>query len=176
MNVGAIIDGVAGIVLIFFLYRGLVRGFSGEIIGLVGFFVGTFCAWKFTDPAVALVYKYLGENSLDSSVVAIMCAIAIFFGVEIIFTIIGIILSYLVKVTKLSFTDHFFGMLIGLLKTGFIILAVYAVLASMPGLVPDDLTENSYTLKGASYVWPYVRDFLQSHGLLDFTELTGGGI
>ena len=80
------------------------------------------------------------------------------------------------KVTKLSFTDHFFGMLIGLLKTGFIILAVYAVLASMPGLVPDDLTENSYTLKGASYVWPYVRDFLQSHGLLDFTELTGGGI
>ena len=174
MNVGAIIDGIAGIILIFFLYRGLVRGFSGEIIGLVGFAAGTFCAWKFTDPAVTLVYRYLGENSLDKSVVAIMCAVGIFFTVEIIFTIIGIILSYLVKVTQLSFTDHFCGMIIGLLKTCFIVLAVYAVFASFPGFVPESWLKDSYTMKGASYVWPFVRDFLQSHGILDFTELTGG--
>ena len=174
MNVGAIIDGIAGVVLIFFLYRGLVRGFSGEVIGLVGFFVGTFCAWKFTEPAVNLVYRYLGENSLDSSVVGIMCAVAIFFIVEIIFAVIGIILSYLVKVTKLSFTDHFFGMLIGLFKTLFIILVVYAVIVSFNGIFPDNWMEESYTMKGASYVWPYVRDFLQAHGFLDFTKLTGG--
>ena len=173
MNAGAIIDGVAGIILIFFLYRGLVRGFSGEVIGLVGFFVGTFCAWKFTEPAVQLVYRYLGENSLDSSIVAIMCGIGIFFVVEIIFAVIGIILSYLVKVTQLSFTDHFFGMVIGLLKTAFIILVVYGIMASLPGFVPDSWVEDSYVLKGASYVWPYVRDFMQSHGLLDFSELTG---
>ena len=43
MNIGAIVDGVAGVVLIFFLYRGLVKGFSGEVIGLVGFFVATYC-------------------------------------------------------------------------------------------------------------------------------------
>ncbi|MBQ7220644.1 MAG: CvpA family protein [Synergistaceae bacterium] len=173
MNIGAIIDGIAGIVLIFFLYRGLVRGFSGEVIGLVGFFVGTFCAWKFTEPAVALVYQYLGKNSLDPSVVAIMCGVSIFFIVEIIFAVIGFILSYLVKVTQLSFTDHFFGMVIGVLKTAFIILIVYALLSTFPGFVPENWTEDSYAMKGASYVWPYVRDFLQSHGIIDFKELTG---
>lgn len=173
MNIGAIIDGIAGIVLIFFLYRGLVKGFSGEVIGLVGFFVGTFCAWKFTEPAVVLVNQYLGDTGIDSSVIAIMCAVGIFFGVEIIFTIVGIILSYLVKVTQLSFTDHFFGMIIGLLKTCFIILAVYACLVSFPGLINDEVIDNSYAMKGASYVWPYVRDFLQSHGIIDFKELAG---
>ena len=173
MNIGAIVDGVAGVVLIFFLYRGLVKGFSGEVIGLVGFFVGTYCAWKFTEPAVQLVYQYLGENTLDQSVVAIMCGVGIFFIVEIIFAIVGVILSYLVKVTKLSLTDHIVGMLIGLLKTCFIILIVYAVLISFSGLVPAEWMKDSYTMKGASYVWPYVRNFLESHGLLDFTELTG---
>ena len=159
--------------LIFFLYRGLVKGFSGEIIGLVGFFVSTFCAWKFTEPAIKLVYQYLGQNSLDPSIVGIICAMAIFFAVEIIFAVIGLILSYLVKVTQLSFTDHFFGMVIGLCKTAFIILVVYGVMASFPGLIPESWLEDSYTLKGASFVWPYVRDFLQAHGLLDFTALTG---
>ena len=173
MNAGSIIDGIVGIILLFFLYRGIVRGFSGEVIGLVGFFVGTFCAWKFTEPAVVLVRQHLGDTAIDSSVIAIVCAVSIFFAVEIIFTIIGIILSYLVKVTKLSFTDHFFGMIIGLLKTGFIILAVYAILVSFKGLVPEQWIEDSYTLKGAAVVWPYVRDFLQSHGIIDFSELTG---
>ena len=173
MNVGAIIDGIAGIMLIFFLYRGLVKGFSGEIIGLVGFFAGTYCAWKFTEPAVALVYQYLGKDLLDPSVISIMCGIAIFFIVEILFTIISIILSYMVKVTQLSFTDHFFGMIIGLLKTAFIILVVYAVLATFPGFVPESWTKDSYAMKGASYVWPYVRDFLQTKGIIDFRELTG---
>ena len=174
MNIGAIVDGVAGIVLIFFLYRGLVKGFSGEVIGLVGFFVGTYCAWKFTEPAVQLVYRYLGQNSLDPSVVAIMCGVGIFFLVEIIFTIVGYILSLLVKVTQLSLTDHLVGMLVGLLKTCVIILAVYAVLISFKGFVSAEWMEGSYAMKGASYVWPYVRDFLQEYGILDFTELTGG--
>ena len=120
-----------------------------------------------------LVYRYLGQNSLDPSVVAIMCGVGIFFLVEIIFAVVGYILSYLVKVTQLSFTDHFFGMVIGLLKTCFIILIVYAVLISFSGLVPADWMQDSYAMKGAAYVWPYLRDFLESHGLLDFTELTG---
>ena len=174
MNVGALIDGVAGIVLIFFLYRGLVKGFSGEVIGLVGFFVASYCSWRFTEPAVELVSRYLGQNSLDPSVVAIICGVSIFFIVEIIFTVIGYILSLLVKVTQLSFTDHFFGMVIGLLKTCFIVLIVYAVIVSLPGIVPENWIKDSYAMKGASYVWPYVRDFLEAHGLLDFTALTGG--
>ena len=174
MQAGLIIDGVIGFLFIIFLYRGLIRGFSGEIIGMVGFIVGIFCAWKFTDAAVVLTQRYAGNLGLDGNILSLLCAMAIFFFVEIIFAIIGWFLSYVVKVTKLSFTDHFMGMVLSVIKTAFLILVVYGVLATFSNVLPtEEWTEQSYTMKGASYVWPSVRDFLESRGIIDFSELTG---
>ena len=173
-NIGLIFDAVMAVILIIFLYKGLANGFSGEIIGLVCLFVSVFCAWKFLDPAVDLVFKYFSHPALDRTVVALICAVVIFFVVEVIFAIVGAVLSYLVKVTKLSFMDHFFGMLIGVGKTFIIVLFIYAVVSTFSNVLPSDWVKQSYSMKAASYVWPSVRDFLQSKGILDFTALTGG--
>ena len=161
------------VVLIFFMYRGIKRGFSGEIIGLVGLTVGIFCALNFLEPAVNLFFKYINAPSLDKNIVSLICAVAIFFAVEIIFALIGAILSYLVKVTKLSLMDHFFGMLIGIIKTAFIVIFIYAVMSMFSNVLPSDWVNDSYCMKGAKIVWPYCRDVLQSHGILDFSTLTG---
>lgn len=158
----------------FFLYRGLIKGFSGEVIGLVGLFVSSFCAWNFLDPAVDLVFRYFSHPALDRTIVAMICAVAIFLAVEIIFAVVGAILSYVVRVTSLSLTDHFFGMLVGLLKAGCIILFIYGVVVTFSPVFSTEWTKDSYTMTGASYIWPYVRDFLQARGILDFTKLTGG--
>ena len=174
MQAGFIIDGVIGFLFIIFLYRGLIRGFSGEIIGMVGFIVGMFCAWKFTDAAVILVQRYAGSFGLDGAMLSLLCAMGIFFIVEIIFAVIGWFLSYVVKVTQLSLTDHVMGMVLAVVKTAFLILIVYGVLATFSNVLPtEEWTEQSYTMKGASYVWPYARDFLESRGIIDFSELTG---
>ena len=172
-NIGLIFDGIMGIVLVFFIYRGIKRGFSGEIIGLVGLSVGIFCALNFLDPAVELFNRYVNVPSLDRNAASIICAVIIFFTVEIIFAIIGAVLSYVVRVTQLSLMDHFFGMIIGILKTVIIVLFVYAALSSFSNVLPEGWSDKSYSLKGASYIWPYVRDTLQSFGILDFSELTG---
>ena len=161
------------VVLIFFMYRGIKRGFSGEIIGLVGLTVGIFCALNFLEPAVNLFFKYINAPSLDKNIVSLICAVAIFFAVEIIFALIGAVLSYLVKVTKLSLMDHFFGMLIGIIKTAFIVIFIYAVMSMFSNVLPSDWVNDSYCMKGAKIVWPYCRDVLQSHGILDFSTLTG---
>ena len=172
-SIGLIFDGVMAVVLIFFMYRGIKRGFSGEIIGLVGLTVGIFCALNFLEPAVNLFFKYINAPSLDKNIVSLICAVAIFFAVEIIFALIGAILSYLVKVTKLSLMDHFFGMLIGIIKTAFIVIFIYAVMSMFSNVLPSDWVNDSYCMKGAKIVWPYCRDVLQSHGILDFSTLTG---
>ena len=172
-SIGLIFDGVMAVVLIFFMYRGIKRGFSGEIIGLVGLTVGIFCALNFLDPAVNLFFKYINAPSLDKNIVSLICAVAIFFAVEIVFALIGAVLSYLVKVTKLSLMDHFFGMLIGIIKTAFIVIFIYAVMSMFSNVLPSDWIEDSYCMKGAKIVWPYCRDVLQSHGILDFSTLTG---
>ena len=173
-TIGLIIDAIMGVIFFFFLYKGAMKGFSGEIIGLVGLFAGVFCSWKFLEPATELAMRYLGNTSIDRTAVSLVCAIIIFFTVEIIFAIIGWILSMLVQVTSLSLTDHLFGMIIGILKTCFVILFVYAVAQVFSPVLPPDWTKDSYSMKGASYVWPFVRDLLQEHGILDFTKLTGG--
>ncbi len=174
MNVALIVDAVLGIILIFFLYRGLVNGFSGEVIGLVGFFVSTFCAWKFADPAVELASRYINDPAFDRNILSLACSLAIFFIVQIIFAVIGFILSWMVKVTQLSLTDHICGMIVGFLKASFITIIVYALLSSFPKMIPTEWMEESWFMKGASYIWPYIRDLLQEHGLVDFRALTGG--
>lgn len=173
-NVALIVDGVLGIILIFFLYRGLVNGFSGEVIGLVGFFVSTFCAWKFCDPAVELALRYIDDSAFDRNILSLACSLGIFFTVQIIFAVIGLILSWMVKVTQLSLTDHVCGMLVGFIKAGFITLIVYALLSSFQKMIPTEWMSQSWFMKGASFVWPPLRDILQEHGIIDFSALTGG--
>ena len=172
-NVALIVDIVLGIILIFFLYRGLVNGFSGEVIGLVGFFVSTFCAWKFCDPAVEIAMRYIDDPAFDRNILSLACSLGIFFTVQIIFAVIGLILSWMVKVTQLSVTDHVFGMIVGFVKAAFITLIVYALLSSFPKLIPTEWMSESWFMKGASYVWPPLRDLLQEHGIIDFRALTG---
>lgn len=173
MTAALIVDIVLGVIMVFFLYRGLVNGFSGEVIGLVGFFVSTFCAWKFSDPAVELAMRYL-DPSFDRTVLAIVCSVGIFFTVQIIFAVISLILSFLVKVTKLSVTDHVCGMIVGFLKACFITLLIYAFLITFPKMLPTKWMSDSWFMKAAGYIWPPIRNLLQEHGIIDFTALTGG--
>ena len=75
--------------------------------------------------------------------------------------------------TQLSVTDHVFGFLVGFLKVAFITLIVYALLSSFPKLIPTEWMSESWFMKGASYVWPSIRDILQERGIIDFRALTG---
>ncbi|MBQ7561168.1 MAG: CvpA family protein [Synergistaceae bacterium] len=173
MQFAYIFDIIMALVLAFFLYRGFMNGFSGEIIGLVGLMVSAFCAWKFLDPAVELFFRYFSHSNLDRTIAAFICAVIIFFVVEIIFAVISMILSYLVRVTKLSVMDHFCGLLIGAVKTCFVILFIYGVLITFSPVIPTAWMSESYTMKGASYAWPHVRNLLESKGIIDFSHLSG---
>ncbi|MBQ6776289.1 MAG: CvpA family protein [Synergistaceae bacterium] len=173
-NMALVFDLIMIIVFVFFLWRGFIRGFSGEIISFVGLFVAVFCAWNFLEPAADMFRHYLPSMKLDDTVVSIICGAVIFFGVEIIFAIIGALLSYLVRVADLSAMDRLFGVVIGFVKTFCIVVFVYAIASMFPSVIPAEFTERSYAMTGASYVWPYIRDFMTARGLLDFTTLTGG--
>ena len=173
MTVGIIIDTVMFLFFAFFLYKGIMRGFSGEVIGLVGIATASFCAINFKEPAADLAMRYIfnGSTSIDSGIISIVSMVLIFFIVEIIFAGINAILTYMVRVTDLTATDRLMGVVMALLKTCFIILAVYA--AASPFL-PENWYEGSTTMTAAAKVWPYVRDLLEKWGLLDFSVLTGG--
>ncbi len=171
MNAGLIFDIGAGIVLAFFIVRGLFNGFSGEIIGFVGLFVSIFCAMTFTDEATEILLKFL--PSFDRTIAGFICSMAIFILVEIIFSLIGIILSFVVSVARLSLIDHVLGMFIGALKTLCLIIFIYAIFMTFNKILPTDWMNDSYCMKYAGMIWPEIRNFLEQNNLIDFRALTG---
>ena len=168
MSVGLIFDIAAAVVLAFFAVRGLLRGFSGEVLGLVGFLASVFCAWTFARPAAGFLLKYF--PSLDPTLAALACGVLIFIAVSLIFAFLDEMLSLLVKAANLSVFDHVLGIVIGALKALCVFLLIYAVMTTLSGL-PTAWMEDSYVMKGAAMVWPHVRAFLEAHGLLDLSAL-----
>ncbi|MBQ7150664.1 MAG: CvpA family protein [Synergistaceae bacterium] len=170
-NIAMWIDIVLGFILVLFMFRGAKNGFSGEIVGLVGLIVAIFSAFKFQDPALELFYKFVpAAASYDKTIMEVACSVVIFLAVEIIFAIIGGILSYVVRVTRLSLLDHFCGMGIGFIKGCGIILVVYLIATSFKSLFPSEWIENSNFMNIAAQVWPMVRDFLESTGAIDLSS------
>lgn len=171
MSVGLIVDIIAAVIIAFFLFRGLFRGFSGEIVGLVGFFASLFCGWKFAQPASVFVLKYF--NNFDPTITALICGIIIFIAVSLGFALINSLLSMIVQAANLSVADHALGIIIGIIKALCLILIVYGVLATFSPVIPTEWMNESYVMRSADVVWPYARDFLQENGILDFNALAG---
>ena len=171
MSVGLIFDIAAALVVAFFAVRGLLRGFSGEVLGLVGFFASVFCAWTFARPAADLLLKYFSSVK-DPSLVALGCGVLIFIAVSLLFALLDGMLSLIVKAANLSALDHLLGVVMGSVKALCFVLVIYAVFVTLP-VLPKDWMAGSYAMKGASAVWPPVQSFLESHGLLDLKALSG---
>ena len=172
MSVGLIFDIAAAVVLAVLAVRGLLRGFSGEILGLIGFFASVFCGWTFAKPAAAFLLGYL--PSMDPTVAALVCGVLIFIAVSLIFAMLDGLLSAIIKAARLSLIDHVLGIFMGAVKALCLVLVIYGVLTTVR-VFPTDWMNDSYVMKGAAAVWPYVRSFLEEHGILDFNSLAAAG-
>jgi membrane protein required for colicin V production len=176
MNAGLIFDIAAALVLAFFLVRGLIRGFSGEILGFIGFFASLFCAWHFARPAADIVLKYF--PNLDTTLTALACAVVIFIIVSLLFALLDGLLSLVVKAANLSMLDHLLGVVVGAVKTFCLLLIIYGVLKTFPGILPTDWMEGSYAMRGAAAAWQPTMGFLEKHNIIDLKTLnpsTGTG-
>lgn len=176
MNVNAalIVDVACAVVIAFFLFRGMFRGFSGEIVGLVGFFASLYCGWRFAQPFAKNITKYISAlSSLDPTVLTLICGVSLFIAISLVFAMLNSLLSMLVQAANLSFVDHIFGIVIGVFKAAALILVVYVILITFNNLIPTDWMEQSFAMNIAKQVWPYVRDLLQEFNIVDFSALAG---
>jgi len=174
VNAALIVDVACAVVIAFFLFRGMFRGFSGEIVGLVGFFASLYCAWRFAQPFAKNITKYISAlSSLDPTVLTLICGVSLFIAISLVFAMLNSLLSMLVQAANLSFVDHIFGIVIGVFKAAALILVVYVILITFNNLIPTDWMEQSFAMNIAKQVWPYVRDLLQEFNIVDFSALAG---
>lgn len=170
MNFALIFDIAAGCLLAFFAVRGALRGFSGEIVALIGLVVSAFCGWTFAQPVAGIVLGYF--PGWDATVVALCCSIVLFIGISLAFAFAGRLLRLLIRAANLSAADHFFGVFAGSLRAFFIVLFIYGAVSIFSPIVPSAWMRESYAMRGAAVVWPPVIAFLSDRGWVDLDRLS----
>ena len=169
MNFPFMFDIAAGCLLAFFAVRGALRGLSGEIVALIGLVVSVFCGWTFARPLADVILRYF--PSWDATIVSLLCSVALFVGVSLLFAFAGRLLRLLIRAANLSMADHFFGTFAGALRAFFVVLFVYGAVSIFSPILPSAWTKESYAMRGAAVVWPPVIAFLSDRGWIDLDRL-----
>lgn len=123
------LDFVLAILIAFSIWRSFARGLTREVIGLVSVVAGVLLAAWFYSTAGALVEPHVKSHSAAS----LIGFLIVFAAVMMLGSLVGWILSKLLKVTGLSFFDRLLGAAFGVIR-GLLIAAVLvmAILAFAP--------------------------------------------
>jgi uncharacterized membrane protein required for colicin V production len=168
MNAAHLFDLAAALTIIVLGLIGFLRGFVSAVMSFLSLFCGTYFAWTFSGEGTALFLKYF--PNVDESIASIVALTIIFFCVAAAISLISRLLCSLINFVRLSGLNHIAGMFIGL-ATGFVlIIAVYCVINNFAPEIGQGWMELSIFMKLAKEIWPYVNNFLISHGIFDFTK------
>ena len=170
MTFANMFDIGAACVMGFFVIRGTLRGLTGEIVSLVGLVASVFCGWTFAKPLATLAGGYF--PTLDATIAELICAVAIFMAVSLVFAALGKMLRAFIKAVKLSFLDHGLGALAGAVRAFVVIILIYGVLTIFSPAFNSDWMEESVVMKQAAVVWPVFLRVMTDNGWIDVTHLT----
>ena len=147
----------------YFVIRGCFRGFVGEVLTLVGFFLSIYVSFKFSGKFGYFISAFTGINESVSQLAAI---ILVWVFISIIVAVIRTMVKSLLSAISLSGIDRLLGIFSGLLKT---FVAVYVVLIGglllAPVVEPTWMTESD-VIRYAGRQWPEVKQILVDFNLL----------
>jgi len=172
MTFAHIFDIGAAFALAFFVVRGAMRGFTGEIVSLLGLIASVLCGWRFARPLSVEALRYFPDLSPTATELA--CAVILFMGVSLAFAVVSKILRVLVRAANLSFLDHVMGAVSGGARAFIVVLFIYGVVSIFSPVLPSEWMEDSVAMKGASAAWPTVYKVMTDNGWLDPSRLTPG--
>ena len=99
MGAITVVDVVLLAAGLFFLVRGLMKGFSGEFFSLVGTIGGFFCAIRFYDTFADIFIERFGVSVLAATIISML---AIFFAIFFGCSLLDIIVKKLIVKTKIG--------------------------------------------------------------------------
>jgi len=165
MTFAHVFDIGAAFALAFFALRGAMRGFTGEIISLLGLVASVLCGWMFARPMSVVVLHY--APTWSPAITELGCAAVIFIIVSLMFGVLSNMMRILVRAANLSFLDHVAGAVSGALRAFIIVLFIYGVSSIFSPVVPGDWMEDSLAMRGAAAVWPTVLRIMTDNGWIE---------
>ena len=148
---------------VFFLVRGLMKGFSGEVFSLVGTIGGFFCAIRFYDPFADIIIERFGASVLAATIISML---AIFFTIFFGCSLLDFVIKKIIVKTNLTVTDKFLGGVVGLIKMYFLALTVLIAGTITTPITGDAWMKSSRVMSITMVTWPFVSPLLEQSGLM----------
>ena len=111
------IDMVIVVVLVYCLIRGIFRGIVKELSSIVGVLGGFYAAYTYYGEAAVFLQRWIS----DTAYLNILSFIAVFGGVLIIVSLLGVLIRFLLKVVFLGWVDKTLGAGFGIIKAVLIV-------------------------------------------------------
>ena len=124
------LDMIIIVILSFCLIRGLFRGFVKEVSSIVGVLAGYYAAYTYYSGAAAMMSVFLTSMNPYLNVIGFL---AVFCGVYILVSLLGVLIKYLMKVAYLGWVDRGLGLFFGGVKG---VLIVSVILIGLSTLLP----------------------------------------
>lgn len=116
-----VIDIIIGIILVFGLVRGLMKGFIVELAGLIAVIAGIYGALHFS----YFMIDFLEKNvAWESETINILAFVLTFILIVVLVMIVGKLLTKFANLIALGILNRLLGGIFGLLKMGFLLSVV----------------------------------------------------
>jgi membrane protein required for colicin V production len=120
------IDILLAAVVILSCVIGVMRGLIRELISLVSWIVGLWCAWRFA----YIVEPELGGVLADRPLSLWAARSLVLIGILVVGGIVGGIVGYLIRHSALGWLDRLLGIFFGLLR-GLVLVGLVAIIGSL---------------------------------------------
>ena len=143
------LDFILGLTLAFTVGRGILRGFTSQVIGMAASLIGLMLGIWFYGVAGAIFEPYVSTKTVAS----FLGFLTVFFGVMLLGALVSFAVNRVIKATGLTLVNRLLGGAFGFVKGMLICLAIVTVFVAFapgvkPGEAPHAITE--------SVVAPYV--------------------
>ncbi len=138
---------------------GVTRGLIRELISLIAWIAGLWCAWRFA----YLVEPSLGGILADRPVSLWVARALILLAVLVVGGVIGAVVGYVVRHSALSWLDRSLGILFGLLR-GLVIMGVIAIVGSLFKLTGGPGWHDAHLAPYAETIGNGIKSFVDDAG------------
>ncbi len=142
-----IIDIIIIIVLLYAFLKGFFNGFINEISSFVGFLIAALASYNFSGPISNLLIDFI---DIDKKILNIICLIALFILIALVFKFFGKGLTKLIKFISLGVFNKIIGGVFSSVKYIIVFTTIAVIYKNFVQIYPE-LLSNGYVESSNSY-------------------------
>jgi membrane protein required for colicin V production len=160
------VDVIVLVIIAFATYSSLRTGFLRQALALIGFVVGIYAALTHRDTVANEVLGAINDPRVSVLVAFLLNLIAVWFA----FAVLARMARAALNQAGLAWSDHFMGMLVGLLAGLFFTVSLLMLLVRIPFLGINDAVSDSFLASLIFQVLPHLKQLFPSD-LRIFSEI-----